>query len=763
MPFKLDLRSLWNGNRQNPSAGVQEDPTEIVPVVCNHNCGGRCILKAHVKEGKIVRISTDDSPDTDRNPQLRACLKGRSTHSRLYHPDRLLYPLKRVGKRGEGKFARIAWDEAIDLIAENLKAVLEKYGPQSVYIQYGTGDRGAISGRFCLKRLMNLLGGCLEFYNSYSSACLGYAAPFVTGNRDSNTYETLVHSKLIVLNGFNPAETVFETNSNFWLAKAREAGAKVIVIDPIYSETAAAFADQWVPLKPTTDTALFVAMAYVIITENLQDQAYLDKYSIGFDEAHMPEGIPPGNSFKSYVLGLADGQPKTPEWAEPITGIDARTIRNLAIEYATAKPAQLIQGLGPQRHAQGESSVRAGIVLATITGNLGILGGGWGGGESQRKCRLKISNTIPTGANPVKAKIPVFLWTDAVVRGTEMTAADGVTNGPLKTNIKFVWNIASNTLINQHSDINRTIKILQDTSLAEYIVAAEQFMTPSAKFADIVLPADHSFEHCDLGYPWSGDNYILLGSKAVDPPGECKHPYWWISRVAEKLGVGKEFTERKSVEDWVKQIVDDARKANPGFPTWEELKKTGFYKPGLQEYVAFAREIQNPVHHPFATPSGKIEIFSKALHGMNNAEIPGVPKYVPAWEGPDDPLIRKYPLQCIGPHTKRRVHSIFDENPWMEEAEPQSMWINVEDAAARGIAEGDRVKVFNDRGALMIRARLTQRIRPGVVAVPQGAWYTPDADGVCQRGCINVLTSTRPTPLAHGNAQHTLLVEVIKP
>jgi anaerobic dimethyl sulfoxide reductase subunit A len=707
-------------------------------------------------------MSTDDAPDDEKRPQLRACLKGLSSHNRLYHPDRLTYPLRRAGKRGEGKFTRIPWDEAIAAIVQNLKAILGKYGNQAVYIQYGTGDRGAISGRFCVKRLMNLLGGFLEYYNTYSSACLNYTAPFVTGIRDSNTYETMVHSKLIILNGFNPAETVFETNSNFWLAKAREAGAKVIVIDPIFSETAATFSDQWIPLKPTTDTALFIAMAYVIIKENLHNQEYIDKYCLGFDEEHMPPGIPPGNSFSSYVFGLADGQPKTPEWAERITGIDARTIRNLAIDYAVLKPAQLIQGLGPQRHAQGESSVRAGIVLSSITGNLGILGGGWGGGESGRKCGLQISNSIPTGANPVKTQIPVFLWTDAVVRGTEMTAADGVRNGPLQSNIKFIWNIASNTLLNQHADINRTIGILRDENLIQFIVAEEQFMTPSARFADLVLPADHSFERCDLGYPWSGDNYVLLGSGAVEPPGECRHAYWWLSRIAEEMGVGHAFTGGKTVEDWVKHIVEEAQRTNPGFPTWEELKETGCYRQDAQQYVAFAKEIQDPVNHPFPTPSGKIEIFSQPLYEMNHAEIPGVPKYIPAWEGPDDPLRQRYPLQCIGPHTKRRVHSIFDENPWMEEAEPQAVWVCLEDAAARGIADGDCVKVFNDRGAIMIKARLTKRIRPGVVAVPQGAWYAPDADGVCRRGCVNVLTSMRATPLAHGNAQHTVLVEMIK-
>lgn len=736
--------------------------TKVIAAVCNNNCGGRCQVKAHVRDGVIVRITTDDGPDTAESPQLRACLRGRALRNRIYHPDRLRYPMMRTGTRGEGRFKRVSWDEAIDSIATRLKSVVEQHGPGAVYLQYATGNGGAISGIAAARRLMNLMGGYLGSYNSYSSACLGYTAPYVVGYRDTSSYQTLIHSKLIVLNGFNPAETIFETNSNYYLAKAKEAGAKLVVIDPRLTETAATFGDQWIPLKPTTDAALLVSMAYVIISENLHDQPFLDKYCIGFDESHMPPGAPPGLSFRSYVMGLADGVAKTPEWAQPITGIDAHVIRGLAREYATLKPAQLIQGLGPQRHAYGEESVRCGIVLACMTGNFGVLGGGWGGGEGSRNLGLRIGH-LPAGENKVKAVIPSFLWTDAVVRGTEMTGEDGVKHGPLTSNIKFIFNLAGNTLVNQHADINRTAAILRDESKVECIVVSDHFLTPSARFADLLLPADNSLERCDIGTPWTGEKYIVFGNKVLEPPFECRHEYWWLSRVAAKLGLGEKFTEGKSVEDWLRQFITAARGTDPEFPAYEELSRTGIYKKDFANYVAFENEIRDPARYPFKTPSGKIEIFSKTLFDMNKPDaIPAVPKYIPAWEGPADPLINKYPLQCIGPHSKRRTHSTFDENPWMEEAEPQMMSISPQDAGARGIVEGCRVKVFNDRGTLVIRAHVTRRIRPGVVAIPQGAWYTPDEKGICQRGCINVLTSQRPTPLAHGNAQHTILVEVEK-
>jgi anaerobic dimethyl sulfoxide reductase subunit A len=736
--------------------------TKVIAAVCNNNCGGRCQVRAHVKDGVIVRISTDEAPDRAERPQLRACLKGRSLRNRIHHPDRLRYPMRRVGNRGEGKFRRISWDEAVDFIAAQLRSVVDRHGPGAVYIQYGTGDCGAITGVAAARRLMNLMGGYLGYYNSYSSACLRYTAPYVVGYRDTSSYQTLLQSKLIVLNGFNPAETVFETNSNYYLAQARDAGAKVIVIDPRLTETAATFGDQWIPLKPTTDAALFVAMAHVIITENLHDQGFLDKYCVGFDEEHMPPGLPRGLSFLSYVLGAADGVARTPEWAEPITGIEARVIRQLAREYATIKPAQLIQGLGPQRHACGEESVRCGIVLACMTGNLGIPGGGWGGGEGSRNLGLDVGG-LPTGINHVAATIPVFLWTDAVVRGTEMTAEDGVKNGPLTSNIRFIFNIASNTLVNQHADINRTTAILRDESKVQCIVVSDHFMTASARFADVLLPADNSLERCDIGFPWSGEKYVLFGNQVLDPPFECRHDYWWLSRVAEKLGLGEKFTEGRTAEAWLRQIIGKARETDPEFPAYEELQQKGIYRKDAEAYVAFEKEISDPGAHPFKTPSGKIEIFSRTLYDMNKPDtIPAVPKYVPAWEGPEDSMISRFPLQCIGPHSKRRTHSTFDESPWMEEAEPQLMWISPRDAAVRGIAEGDRAKVFNERGALLIRAHLTKRIRPGVVAIPQGAWYAPDGNGVCRRGCINVLTSQKPTPLAHGNAQHTILVEVEK-
>lgn len=746
------------------STTIDEDGVKVISTGGTNNCGGSCVIKGHVKDGVVVRISTDDQPDEPNRPQIRACVRGRSYRKTWFHPDRLKYPMKRVGKRGEGKFERITWDEATTTIANEMRRIREKYGPASRFENYAWGISAQIGGQALGKRLLACDGGYLDFYQNYSNACTTNATPYTYGTGETgNSYEDWVNCKLIILWGMNPAETVFGGQSMYWLRRAKEAGAKVIVVDPRYTDTAVALADEWIPILPATDNALMDAMTYVMITENIVDKAFIDKYCIGFDEKQMPDGVPANQSLKAYILGESDDVPKTPEWAEKICRVPAEKIRQFAREYAMVKPAALIQGWGPQRTAVGEQFARGGSVLAALTGNVGI-SGGWASGKGDAACHSVAS--FGQGVNPVKAQIPVFLWTDAITRGTEMTKEKDGLRGvdKLDTNIKLILNIAGNCLINQHADINKTVKILQDESLVEFIAVSDVFMTPSAKFADILLPGNTVFERDNINTQWGYGDYAIFNNKLVDPPFECRDEYEWMTEVAEKLGCKEKFTEGRTREQWLRWIVAETQKKNPEFPNYDEFKQMGIYKFKVDKpVIAFAKEIQDPANNPFKTPSGKIEIFSKRLWDMNNpAEIPAVPKHVLAPEGPQDPLKEKYPLQCMGWHYKRRCHSIHDNNPWLEEASPQEMWINSKDAVARGIKNGERVKVFNDRGTLMIPVKITTRVVPGVVAIPQGAWYTPDKNGVEQRGCLNVLTTQRPTPLAKANAQHTNLVEVQK-
>ncbi len=761
------------GKQEDSFAEIMEvqGDTLIIRAACpGHNCGGRCLLKLHVRDGMITRVETDDRPnDTLEDPQLRACIRGRSYRRRQYHPDRLKYPMKRVGERGDGKFERISWDEALDILSSEILRVREKYGNEAILVPYGTGSYNQINGRQTAARLMNLMGGSLGYYNSYSWACISRATPYVYGTSvTGNQRQDWVNSKYIIMWGWNPAEMRDGTNSEFFIKKARENGAKVVCIDPRMSMSAVALADEWIPIRPGTDVAMMSAMAYTIINENLHDKAFIEKYTVGFDKSQMPEGCENEESYLDYILGTRDGIAKTPEWAEEICSVEAATIRRIAREYATQKPSVLYQGYGMQRRAYGEQVVIAGCVLPAITGNVGIPGGWAGGLALQANDGGPFWNVFPTGRNPVSASIPVFLWTEAILRGTEMGPEEGLRGtDKLESNIKLIWNVASNILINQHADTNRSAKILKDHSLVEFIAVQDQFMTPTAKFADLILPVCTQFETWGLQDGWKYGDEVILGPKIKEPPFETKSDYQICAELAGKFGVREEFTQSRSEKDWIEWAVE--RYKNTRFPDIPDLDKmtaenTGLYTlPVTKPAVAFAGFREDPATNPLNTPSGKIEIFSKTLFDMGKPDtIPAVPKYIQEWESPFGEEAKRFPLQALGHHYMSRVHSTHDGIDWLEEAFPQRVFINPIDAEKRGIKDGDEILVYNDRGKIMIPCRITPKIMPGVVNIPQGAWWKPDKNGIDRRGNINVLTSHRWTPLAFGNAQHTIMVEVEK-
>jgi anaerobic dimethyl sulfoxide reductase subunit A len=327
------------------------DREKIITTVCNSHCGGCCVLKVHVKAGMITHIETDDGEE----PQLRACLKGRAYRQRVYAPDRLLYPLRRVGKRGEGGFERISWDEALATVAAELGRVKDTYGPEAIFVQSSAGDIVSLHNPLPIMKVLSLLGGFSTSWGFFSFEQGIYGELATLGALDGSGRDDILNSRLIILWASDPANTVAHTNSGWYLAQAREKGARIITVDPRYTDTAAAFADQWIPIVPGTDCAMMIAMAYVMVKENLHDQKFLDAHTLGFDK------------FKAYVLGDEDGIPKTPQWAEAITSVPASTIERLAREYATVKPAALITGIAPGRTAYGEQYHRAAITLAAMT------------------------------------------------------------------------------------------------------------------------------------------------------------------------------------------------------------------------------------------------------------------------------------------------------------------------------------------------------------------------------------------------------------
>ncbi len=716
-----------------------------------HDCGGRCPYVIHVKNGKACRIEPHE--------ELKACVRGYGFLKKVYAPDRLKFPMKRIGEKGESLFERISWDEALDTVAEKLKGVKETYGPSAIFCQGSSGSPGRLHNPAPIYRLINMFGGCVYRWGSASAEGAYFAARTTFGTHAAgHTKDDLVNSRLIILWGLNPAENIWGTNTSFHLINAKEKGIRIVCVDPKFTNTAALFADQWIPIRPNTDTAMMIAMAYIIYKNNLQDDHFLDKYTVGF------------NQFKDYLLGIEDGIEKSPKWAEAITGVSSEVIENLAIEYATVKPAALIPSFAPGRTAFGEQFHRAGAALAAMTGNIGIPGGSPGCcdippvGVSPGPNVPSSPSLIPIGENPFeknkeKAGNPLSfefksrskthnakLW-DAMLKGKK---------GGYPGDIKFLYVVCANPL-NQIPNTNKGVKALRSV---DFIVVQDHFINSTARFADIILPVTTHWERDDYMRPWLGGDYHLFGNQAIEPIGETKSDFQIACELANRLGI-KNYSE-KTVNEWVEEIVFSSSDSRRDIKNYEDFRSNGIEKAKVKmPVIAFEDQIRDPKLFSFSTPSGKIEIYSKALAELNDPELPSIAKYIESWEGPQDPLTQKFPLQLITFHFKTRAHSNFYNINWLRELETHEVWINPVDARPRKIENGQKVRVFNYRGEILIHAKVTQRIMPGVVAIGQGAWYCPDEKGVDRGGCANVLTRDEASP-GGATPTNTALVEIEK-
>jgi len=730
---------------------MNPDDTVVIPTGGCHDCGGGCIFKVHVKNGVAIRAESDDGEE----PQLRACVRGRAYRKRVYDPNRLKYPMKRIGARGEGKFERISWDEALDTVARELIRVKETYGPSAIFCLGYSGSIGKLHGAATTSRLLNMFGGCTGVWGLASYEGGAFAENVVYGAMGTgSTQDNILNSRLIIMWGWNPAVTIQGTNTTLYLARAKEAGTKIICIDPRFTESTAIFADQWIPIRPGTDAAMMIAMAYVILKENLQDQKFLDTYTIGFDK------------FKDYVMGVEDGVPKTPAWAEAITTVPAATIENLAREYATTKPAMLRPGYAPGRTAYGEQYHRAAMTLTAMTGNVGISGGdASGSNETPLLVHWTLIPTIPQGDNPAfiiggsaeeeldilvrnQTSVPLCRTWDAILEGKA---------GGYPADIKLSYIVCANP-ITQTPNTNKGIRALNKL---EFIIVHEQFMTPTAKFADILLPANTFWERNDISLPWVTGPYYIYQNKVIDSLYESKSDFQISRELAPRLGITN-YDEGKTDEEWLREIAGLSTDMTRDIPDYDTFKRDGVHKiKTAGPVVRFKKQIEDPKNNPFPTPSGKIEIYSQRLAELNKPKLPPIPKYIETWESVNDPLARKYPLQLITIHFKTRAHSIFDNIPWLRELESQSVWINSTDAQARSISDGDEVRVFNDRGEMIIPVKVTERIMPGVIAIGEGAWYKPDKTGTDRGGCPNVLTREEYSP-GGSFPYNTSLVQVQK-
>lgn len=765
---------------------------------CTVNCGSRCALRLASRNGRVIRIETDNTGDVACGvfPQVRACLRGRSMRQRLYSSDRLKYPLKRVGERGDGKFERISWDQALDEIAEKLKATIARYGNEAVFINHGSGNNGvAVNSRRCTQRFFNLIGGNLNFFSDYSAGQFQHAWPYLFGDfaatgytsaalsQDTNVgsyMEQIANAKLYVGFGNNPAVTRASGGGQaFGFGCAvRKGRPRMIMIDPIYTDSMLGNEDEWVPIRPGTDAALVEGMAYVMITENLVDQEFLDRYCIGYDEKTLPKSAPANSDYKSYILGKGpDGLPKTPQWAARETGVPSETIVRLAREIATTKPLFVAQGWGPQRHANGDSLTLAIAMLPILTGQIGLPGTNNGAREADQ---AGFAASIPVPPNPVKASICLNVWHRAITDAASMTVENGLAKNTtgLRSNIKFMWESQGNNVINQHTGSNEMAKLLRTPGLIDCFVVVDNMMTPTARFADYVLPDVLGPEVDDFSadsYSVGGQCYLIAMQKAVEPQWEQKPNYEIMREMARRFGVEDKYTEGKTYRDWMIEAYEATRKKAPELPSFEEFWKRGIVRYSVPADTGITMESfrRDPQKSPLKTPSGKIEIYSERLAERAEKEplpegigqkITALPSYVVSREmlGKGDPLEAKYPLEAYGYHGKGHTHSSYANLPWLKEIAPDELMINPIDAEPRGIKTGDDVIVKNDRGAIRLPAKVTPRIIPGLVAFPQGGWYAPDKDGIDRGACANTITSQEPTPVGKCSGMHTNLVEVTK-
>jgi len=773
-----------------------DDQLETVVTSCAHNCGSRHALVAHKKGDVIVRLSTDDGryqkdgffgKDTEEEPQVRACLRGRSYRARLYSAERLLYPMMRVGERGEGKFKRVSWDEALSFVAAKMVEIKTKYGPQALVDQSYAGASYGVLHKSdqiegLLGRFMGMFGCRTSSWSVPSYQGTTFASRMTFGTiEDGNEDDAFAHSKLIIMWGWNPAYTFHGGNTFYYMRLAKQRGCKFVLVDPQYTDSAAAYDAWWIPIKPNTDAAMLAAMAHHIWAENLHDQAFINRFVLGMDAGTMPEWARGKENFKDYIFGKYDGQPKTPEWAEAICGVSAADIKKLARMYAETKPAALKASWSPGRNAYGEQYNRMASAVQAMTGNIGKLGG-CAEGVGKAFHAEAVAYPYDENANIWFASIKSDRWAHCVLNYPNVSREEiglwprGDNLDGVIPNIKGIFWQGSDWF-NQLTNINKEIQAIKKLEL---VVCMDSTITPSGIWADVLLPIATHFERHDVALPWYKGHYYIHRPKVIQPMGESKTDFQVFTELAYRLGFGPQYNPKANrdyfhIDDnvdeaylkewWENRVM--ANQAHPVTMPWEEFKQRGIYKFHLHEpHVAFKAQIEQGL--PFQTPSGRIEIFSTQLAQITDwkktqygYEIPYIPKWIEPWESLNHPLTKRFPFHLISPHPRWRTHSIFNNIPWLRETFSQEVTLNAADARKLGVKTGDTVELYNDRGRVVVPVYATERCMPGVAVLHEGAWMDLDKDGVDRSGNPDFLTDDNPSP-AGAFAYNTVLCAIRK-
>ena len=741
---------------------------------------------------------------------------------RTYSPNRILYPLKRVDfdpkgdrnieNRGKNRFVRISWDEALDIIVSEIKRIKQKYGMTAILYQSDQhGENKVVGGcHGCGRKLLDLLGGyTLQSRNPDSWEGWFWGAKHVWGMQpvgqqvpQTNLMTDIARNAGLILYWGCDQETTpwgwsgqLASRISYWFT---ELGIKSIYVCPDLNYAAAVHADKWIPILPNTDAALYLSIAYVWITEGTYDKEYVATHSYGFDK------------FEEYVLGKEDGIPKTPKWAEEITGVPSRITKALAKEWASKRTTIAIGNGGPGiRGPYASEPGRLQVLMLAMQG-LGKPGvnqakmiewGLLGEPEQEPFPRPKVFPNLGaayTGSGPWVVGNPFIPKTfihDAILDppiswyGNETQLAPRVNQFVKYTypaegcsEIHMIWT-DSPCWITCWNDGNRLIEAFRSPKI-EFIMAQHPWLENDCLFADLILPVNTKFEEDDIGSDgFSGQfNLLFIEGKCIESLGESKSDYEIVCMIAERFGLLKEYTDGNSIEDLIK--IGYETSGVQDMVSWEELKEKGYYviptDPEWEKYPAGMIEYyENPEANPLDTPSGKLEFYSQGLaeHFPDDKERPPVPHWVPYGESHQEtlqhPRSKKYPLLVVSNHPRWGVHAQHEDITWFREIptckvrgpdgyQYQPLWLHPVDAAKRGIEDGDVVKIYNERGACLAGAFITERVMPGAVSIDHGAKYDPIVPGELDRGgAIDTIAPSKPTSKnTAGMAVSGFLVEV---
>ncbi|GJF34531.1 biotin transporter BioY [Kitasatospora sp. NE20-6] len=702
----------------------------------------------------------------------------------LRHPTRVARPAVRAGwlehgpgpsaRRGEEPFVEVDWDTALDLVAGELARVRAEHGPQAVF---GGSYGWASAGRFHhaqsqLHRFLAQFGGYTGSRNSYSLGTSLVLLPHVVGDaetvlRASTSWPVITrHTRLIVAFGGIPAKNVHVTPGGVTrhgtpghLAELAAAGVEVALVSPLRDDLPDGPATDWHPVAPGTDTALMLALTHTLLTEDLHDRAFLDRCTTGWD------------TLAAYLDGSTDGTPKSADWAAPICGLDADRIRTLARRMAATRTLVTVTW-SLQRARYGEQPVWAAIALAAALGQIGLPGGGFGHGygsmgdvgDTGPALRLPF---LPQGPNPVDEFIPCARIADLLLHPGEAYDYDGTRR--TYPDIRLVhW--AGGNPFHHHQDLGRLRRAF---ARPDTVVVHEPHWTATARHADIVLPVTTALEREDLG-GGRRDTHLIAMHRAVAPYGEARDDHAVLAGLAERLGFAEEFTEGRSPREWLEHLYDgwaDSLRAEGAGdpPPFAELWTAGEWQLPEQapERTLFEEFRADPAGRPLATPSGRIELHSATVAALGLPDCPGHPTWLDPPERLGTRAAERHPLLLVANQPATRLHSQLDVGaPSLADkvADREAVELHPSDAAARSIADGDLVRVFNDRGACLAGARLTDRLRPGVVRLPTGAWFDPvpgTEPPLCAHGNPNVLTADEPSSrLSQGCTGQHALVEI---